>query len=429
MSTVLKTDKYELTMLEAFIENGMHNNKAVFELFGRKLPEGRRYGVVAGTARAIEAILNFTFQKEDLDHLKNEVGLKDTTIEYLKNYSFSGNVYGYQEGDYWFPYAPLLTIEATLGEAVILETLLLSIFNYDSAVASAASHMREIAPSANLMEFGARRVNEDAAVAASRAAYIAGFNSTSNLEANRKYNVPVYGTSAHAFTLAFPTEKEAFAAQVKTFGAKTTLLVDTYDITQGVINAVEAAGTELGAVRIDSGDPFEVIPAVRKQLDELGAVNTKIALSGDVKLENLQELVEANLPIDSYGIGTDVVTGSGVVASGFVYKLVSVEQNGQMVPVAKKGAGAKNSKGGRKFSYRVVDLDGTVEAEIQETRPRKIGWGIPIKHIPLQRQYLKEGKQVLNENIEEIRDRHMNLLQNFKITKKPYVFVDSVNIW
>lgn len=429
MSTVLKTDKYELTMLEAFIENGMHNNKAVFELFGRKLPEGRRYGVVAGTARAIEAILNFTFQKEDLDHLKNEVGLKDTTIDYLKNYSFSGNVYGYQEGDYWFPYAPLLTIESTLGEAVILETLLLSIFNYDSAVASAASHMREIAPNANLMEFGARRVNEDAAVVASRAAYIGGFNSTSNLEANRKYGVPVYGTSAHAFTLAFPTEKEAFAAQVKTFGPKTTLLVDTYDITQGVINAVEAAGTELGAVRIDSGDPFEVIPAVRKQLDDLGAVNTKIALSGDVKLENLQGLIEANLPIDSYGIGTDVVTGSGVVASGFVYKLVAVEQNGQMVPVAKKGAGAKNSKGGRKFSYRIVELDGTVKAEIQETTPREIGWGISIKQVPLQRQYIKEGQQTLNETLEEVRNRHMNLLQNFKITKKPDVLVDNVNIW
>lgn len=428
MSIVLKTDKYELTMLEAFIENGMHNKKAVFELFGRKLPEGRNYGVVAGTARAIDAVLNFTFQSEDLDYLKNEVGLKEDTIEFLANYKFSGNVFGYQEGDYWFPYAPLLTIESTLGEAVILETLLLSIFNYDSAVASAASHMRAIAPKANLMEFGARRVNEDAAVAASRAAYIAGFNSTSNLEANRKYGVPVYGTSAHAFTLAFPTEQEAFAAQVKSFGSGTTLLVDTYDITQGVINAVQAAGAELGAVRIDSGDPFEVIPAVRKQLDDLGAVNTKIALSGDVKLENLEQLVEAELPIDSFGIGTDVVTGSGVVASGFVYKLVAVEQDGKMIPVAKKGAGAKNSKGGRKYSYRVVSpFKNEITEELHETAD--YSQSHPSFHFNLQRQYIREGEQAYTETIEESRDRHLFLLENYKINKKPEVLVDNVKVW
>lgn len=425
MSNVLKTDKYELTMLEAFITNGMENKKAVFELFGRKLPEGRNYGVVGGTARAIEAILNFRFTPEDLNHLEKNVGLKRETIEYLKYYTFTGDVYGYQEGDYWFPYAPLLTIEATLGEAVILETLLLSIFNYDSAVANAASHMRAIAPDANLMEFGARRVNEDAAVVASRAAYIGGFDSTSNLEANMRYGVPVYGTSAHAFTLAFPTEKEAFAAQVKTFGPKTTLLVDTFDITEGVATAVEVAGTELGAVRIDSGDPFVVIPAVRKQLDELGAVNTKIALSGDVKLANLRELVEAELPIDSFGVGTDVVTGSGSVASGFVYKLVSVEQNGVMVPVAKKGSGVKNSKGGRKFSYRAIENGNIIGEHHFLTKPEN-----DIEnYVEVQQCFIRKGVQSFTETVEDARNRHLNLLKNFTVDAKPEVKIDTETIW
>lgn len=248
----LHTDKYELTMLEGFLKAGIENRQATFELFGRKLPQGRNYGVVAGTERAVEAILQYRFSPTDLDNLSEFLNYK--TLAYLESYSFHGTVLGYKEGDYWFPYSPILTINASLGEAVILETLLLSIFNYDSAVASAASQATLAIKGKHIMEFGSRRTSEESAIHAARAAYIAGFDATSNLEAGRKYGIPTFGTSSHAFTLAFQDEKKAFAAQVDAFGTETTLLVDTYDITEGVNNAVEVAGKNLGAIRIDSGD-------------------------------------------------------------------------------------------------------------------------------------------------------------------------------
>ncbi len=421
---VLKTDKYELTMLEALILDGRADNRAVFELFGRKLPAGRDYGVVAGTERAIKAIEDFVFTDEDIQYLSTF--LNEETITYLRNYKFKGTVRGYREGDYWFPYAPLLTIEGTLGDSVILETILLSIFNYDSAVASAASHIRRSAGTeAHLMEFGARRVNEFAAVVASRAAYIGGFDATSNLEAGKAYSVPVYGTSAHAFTLTYPTEKEAFTAQVKAFGAGTTLLVDTYDIEEGVANAVEVAGTELGAVRIDSGDPLVVIPAVRAQLDALGAVNTKIVLSGDVDRELLETLKETGIHADSYGIGTSVVTGDGAVASGFVYKLVEVEQNGVMVPVAKKSAGGKKSMGGAKTSYRVVNEDGTW-TEVHITG-RNVD-ALPEGAVPAQVVYLEKGDIRYFANTAAAKELHRAL--NVAVPyPKVTVVVDGVEAW
>lgn len=358
----LMSDKYELTMLEGFLEAGIANRRATFELFGRKLPEGRAYGVVAGTQRALEAIMSYQFSESDLDYLSDF--LSPGTLDYLAKYRFTGTVIGYNEGDYWFPYSPILTIKATLGEAVILETLLLSIFNYDSAVASAASHVMTHAKGKHVMEFGSRRTSEFSAVSAARAAYIAGFDATSNLEAGRKYGIPVYGTSAHAFTLAFVDEKKAFAAQVSALGANTTLLIDTYDIEEGVNNAVEAAGTALTAVRIDSGDPFEVVPAVRAQLDALGATDTKIVLSGDLNSEILKSITDAELPVDSFGIGTSIVTGDGYPAAGFVYKLVTIEdENGNMVNVAKKSSGGKKSIGGAKSAYREYDEDWQVIGE------------------------------------------------------------------
>ena len=447
MSDALKTDMYEFTMLEAYIHNGIVDRNAVFELFGRKLPEGRQYGVVAGTARAVEAIKNFRFSEDELATLATK--LKPETIEYLRNYKFSGIVRGYREGDYWFPYAPLLTLEATLGEGIILETLLLSIFNYDSAVASAASRMRKAAGDMFLMEFGARRVNESAAVEATRATYLAGFNATSNVEAYHKYGVPVTGTAAHAFTLTFPTEEEAFRAQINTFGTKTTLLVDTYDIYEGVNNAIKAAGTELYAVRIDSGDPFVVIPAVREQLDNLGAVNTKIVLSGDVDTALIVDLKERNIPVDSLGVGTSVVTGDGAVACGFVYKLVEVEQNGVMVPVAKKSAGGKKSLGGRKTSYRVVE-NGVVVAEKHYTQlpqhvlGRNVSYSVDdaeaIAHsilvtediqpqgIALQVTYIENGEVTVVPSLEEARALHLETLSTVDVGSVT-VQVDDFDLW
>src|SRR5689334_19725440 len=245
-STALLTDHYELTMLEAALRSGAAHRRSVFELFPRRLPEGRRYGVVAGVGRALDAIETFRFDDAALALLSEIVDAP--TLEWLASYRFSGDVWGYAEGEAYFPFSPLLVVESTFAEAVLLETLLLSIYNHDSAIASAASRMTLAAGDRPCIEMGSRRTHEEAAVASARAAYVAGFATTSNLEAGRRYGVPTAGTAAHAFTLVHDTEREAFEAQVASLGPGTTLLVDTYDVTEGVRTAVEVAGTSLGAV-------------------------------------------------------------------------------------------------------------------------------------------------------------------------------------
>ncbi len=270
-STALLTDQYELTMLQATLASGTAERRAVFEMFPRRLPEGRRYGVVAGVGRALDAIERFRFDAHAIDVLREHEVVDEATLAWLADYRFTGDVWGYAEGETYFPYSPLLVVESTFAEAVLLETVLLSIYNHDSAIASAASRMTAAAGDRPCIEMGSRRTHEEAAVAAARAAYIAGFAATSNLAARERYGVPTRGTSAHSFTLLHDTEQDAFTAQVESLGKGTTLLVDTYDVAEAVDRAVEVAGTDLGAVRIDSGDLGELAQQVREQLDSLGA--------------------------------------------------------------------------------------------------------------------------------------------------------------
>lgn len=407
-TTSLFTDKYEFTMLEAAIKDGTVNRKAVFELFARKLPGERNYGIVAGTERALHAIRNFKFTESDLSYLEDHVDFD--TIEYLRNFKFTGTAYGYHEGDFFFPFSPVFTVESTFGEAVLLETLLLSIFNYDSAVATEAARIKQIAGSKSLQEFGARRVNEEAAVAASRAAYIAGWDSTSNMQAGKRYHLPVSGTSAHAFTLLHEDEKAGFAAQIAALGVETTLLVDTYDTTQGIINAVEVAGPLLGAIRIDSGDPFEVIPDARELLDSLGAENTRIIFSGDLDFESVKMIVEADLPVDGFGIGSSVVTGGGYPNCGFVYKLVEVEyDDGQMHPVAKTSA-SKGSVGGKKTAYRLYNDDWQISKEIITSTGDRTSAAIPIDAVTPQFVYYLNGQLVSLPTLEQARQKRAEQL-------------------
>ncbi|KUI38659.1 nicotinate phosphoribosyltransferase [Mycobacterium sp. IS-1496] len=360
MTAALLTDKYELTMLAAALRDGTAHRRATFEIFARRLPDGRRYGVVAGTARFVEALRQFTFDDAALAAVADF--LDDETLGYLAGYRFGGDVDGYPEGELYFPGSPVLSVHGTFAECVLLETLALSIFNHDSAIASAAARMAGAAQGRPLIEMGSRRTHEQAAVAAARAAYLAGFAGSSNLEAQRRYGVPAMGTSAHAFTLLHttpdgPDEVAAFRAQVEALGAGTTLLVDTYDITAGVANAVAVAGPHLGAVRIDSGDLGVLARQVRGQLDGLGASGTRIVVSGD-----LDEFAIAALraePVDIYGVGTSLVTGSGAPTAGMVYKLVEVDG----LPVEKRSS-HKESHGGRKQAARLVKPSGTILEEI-----------------------------------------------------------------
>ncbi|MFP7832801.1 nicotinate phosphoribosyltransferase [Marisediminicola sp. LYQ134] len=360
MTSALLTDRYELTMIDAAILGGTHDRPCVFEVFARRLPDGRRYGIVAGTGRLLDLIERFRFTDAELSWLRDEQVVAPATLDWLADYRFGGSIRGYREGEVYFPGSPLLIIEGGFAEAVILETLVLSVLNYDTAVASAAARMVGAAHSRPLAEMGSRRATEQGGVAAARAAYIAGFGATSNLEAGRSWGVPTMGTAAHSFTLLHETEEQAFRAQVAALGPGTTLLVDTYDVTRAVDLAVDVAGPELGAVRIDSGDLPGQVAAVRRQLDARGATSTKITVTNDLDEYAIAALGAS--PVDSFGVGTAVVTGSGHPAAGLVYKLVArLDADGDWVSVAKKSA-AKASVGGRKWPVRSLH-DGVATSE------------------------------------------------------------------
>jgi nicotinate phosphoribosyltransferase len=362
LPTALLTDHYELTMVQAALAHGTAHRRTVFEVFARRLPDGRRYGVVAGTGRLLDAIERFRFDDQALADLERRRVVDEATLAWLADYRFRGDVWGYGEGDCFFPYSPLLIVEASFAEAVVLETLALSVLNFDSAIASAASRMTVAAGDRPCIEMGTRRTHEWAAVAAARAAYIAGFASTSNLEAGRAYDVPTRGTSAHAFTLLHDHERDAFTAQVNSLGKGTTLLVDTYDVAEAVALAVEVAGPDLGAVRLDSGDLLVQAHEVRAQLDRMGAANTRIIVTSDLDEHAIAALAAA--PVDAYGVGTALVTGSGAPTAGLVYKLVArTDDGGVMVSVAKKSLD-KASVGGRKYALRRRSAQGVAEAEV-----------------------------------------------------------------
>lgn len=349
-SSALRTDRYELTMIEAALRDGTADRNCVFELFARRLPGGRRFGVVAGTGRFLSALRDFRFGDAELEWLTTNKVVDAATLTWLANYRFSGTIRGYREGELYFPGSPVLTIEASFAEGVVLETLALSIFNHDSAVATAAARMSVAAGDRPLAEMGSRRAGEHSAVAAARAAYIAGFAATSNLEAGRSFGIPTMGTAAHSYTLLHDSEEQAFRSQLEAQGTDTTLLVDTYDIEQGVATAVRVAGTGLGGVRLDSGDLPVVAARVRAQLDSLGATGTRITVTSDLDEYAIASLAAS--PVDSYGVGTSVVTGSGSPTAGMVYKLVARQgDDGAWVSVAKASAD-KASKGGHKAAFR-----------------------------------------------------------------------------
>ncbi|MGW1886599.1 nicotinate phosphoribosyltransferase [Streptomyces sp. NPDC001970] len=404
-STALFTDQYEFTMLQAALRAGTADRRSVFEVFTRRLPDGRRYGVVAGTGRVLDAVENFRFDEGILGFLRDQRIIDGPTLDRLSGYRFSGDIWGYPEGEAYFPGSPILRVEGSFAECVLLETVVLSILNHDSAIAAAASRMSSAAVGRRLIEMGARRTHELAAVASARAAYIGGFHSTSDLAAGFRYGIPTVGTSAHAFTLLHDTERDAFRAQVDSLGRGTTLLVDTYDVAEAVRTAVEIAGTELGAVRIDSGDLLLVAHRVRQQLDELGAHDTKIVVTSDLDEYAIASLAAA--PVDAYGVGTQLVTGSGQPTCSMVYKLVaratSADPHAPLIPVAKKSTGGKLSVGGRKWAARRVDEQGVAEAEVLGTGP------VPeeLEDRQLLVELVKGGEIVAREPLDAARERHI----------------------
>ncbi|GIH10758.1 nicotinate phosphoribosyltransferase [Rhizocola hellebori] len=393
------TDHYELTMISAALHDGTADRQCVFEVFARRLPPGRRYGVVAGTARLLDHLRNFRFDSDEIDFLARQRIVNTETASWLESFKFQGDISGYQEGELFFPNSPILTVSGSFAECVVLETLALSVLNHDSAVAAAAARMVTAAKGRPLIEMGSRRTHEESAVAAARAAYLAGFASTSNLAAGLRYGIPTAGTAAHAFTLLHDDEQAAFASQVLTLGHETTLLVDTYDITQGIRNAIEVAGPHLRAIRIDSGDLSVLAAQSRALLDELGAPDVKIIVSGDMDEYSIAALRAE--PVDAYGAGTAVVTGSGAPTAGLVYKLVEVQGR----PVVKRSEN-KRTVGGRKTAVRRHKPTGTAIEEVV------VSQGTPA-HQPndrlLQRRFVAGGEQLpdvptLQQSRDHLRD-------------------------
>ncbi len=404
MTTALLTDHYELTMVQAAMDAGTAERHSLFDLFTRRLPEGRRYGVLAGPGRALREIEKFRFDDDEIQFLTDAGIIKDNLATWLADYRFSGDIWGYPEGEIFFPGSPVLSVEGSFAECCVLETLLLSVFNHDCAIASAASRMTSMAEGRPCAEMGSRRTHEWAAVGAARAAYVAGFAATSNLEAGRSWGIPTMGTAAHSFTLLHDTEEDAFRAQIAALGDGTTLLVDTYDEEAAIRKGVELTGGRLGAIRLDSGDLASAARRARDLLDDLGATDTRIVVTSD--LDEWQIAALRGTPVDGYGVGTSLVTGSGHPTAGFVYKLVaraeSANSDAPMTPVGKKSRG-KNTLGGRKFAMRRLGPDGRAEAEV-------IGLGTAPQTDGNDRYLLvdivKNGEVVGAFTLEEARRRH-----------------------
>lgn len=402
-------------MLDAALASGVAEHRAVFETFARSLPPGRRYGVFAGLGRLLEAIEEFSFGPDELDYLAREEVVSTRALSWLEGYSFSGSIDAYAEGECYFPGSPVLTLESSFGEAVLLETLVLSVCNFDSAVASAAARMVGAAAGRPVIEMGARRTNEHAALAAARAAYLAGFSSTSDLAAGRRYGIPTAGTAAHAFVLAHEDERAAFAAQLETMGLGTTLLVDTFDVERAIRTAVELARQKgangPGAIRLDSGNLSSQAVTARALLDELGARETRIVITSDLDEYAIESLAEA--PADAYGVGTRVVTGSGAPTASFVYKLVAIGENedGATLRPVEKLSPDKRSPGGRKRAFRLRDETGLARGELlvaegAEAPELSAGWSARA----LQERVVSDGKQSVRVRLDESRRHHRRSL-------------------
>jgi nicotinate phosphoribosyltransferase len=420
-TVALLTDKYELTMASAARAAGNADVPCVFEVYTRSLPPGRRYGVVAGTGRFLDLLDDFRFPPGIVTWLVESGVVSESMAPWLADYRFAGDIDGHREGEVFSPDTPVLTVRGSFAECVLLETLLLSVLNHDTAIASAAARMVVAAGDRPCLEMGSRRTHEAAAVAAARAAYIAGFAGTSNLEAGLRYGIPTIGTSAHAFTLLHRSEREAFEAQLACMGTETTLLVDTYDTLEGVRTAIEVAGPKLRAVRLDSGDFSELAHRVRALLDELGATDTRITVTSDLDEYAIAALTAA--PVDAYGVGTSLVTGSGAPTAGFVYKLV--ERDGE--PVAKRSL-HKASRGGAKTVSRLYAADGTAVADV--VRPAGHTAARPDRERLLSVPLVRGGAKVAETPLAEAREHRARSVAELppqaRVTSRGEVALDVI---
>ncbi len=364
-SLALHTDLYQINMAESYWADGIHERKAVFELFFRNLPFGNGYAIFAGLERVLDYLRDFHFSESDLAYLKDELGYKDDFISYLKELRFTGDVYSMVEGELVFANEPIIRVEATLIEAQLIETALLNIVNYQTLIATKASRIKQVVKDEVVMEFGSRRAHEmDAAIWGARATFIGGVEATSNVRAGKRFDIPVAGTHAHSMIQAYKSEYEAFHSYAKRH-KDCVFLVDTYNTVKiGIPTAIQVA-KELGdkinfiGIRLDSGDISFLSKEARRMLDEAGFSDAKVVVSNDLDEYTILNLKAQGAKVDVWGIGTKLITAYDQPALGAVYKIVSIENDaGEMEDTIKiSSTTEKVTTPGRKKLYRIIDRE------------------------------------------------------------------------
>src|SRR3989338_692656 len=412
------TDLYQLTMAAGYFDNKIRDI-ATFELSVRQLPENRSYLIVAGIEQSLHYLAQMKFSDDTIKFLKDLPIFSHVSrnfFEYLKNFKFGGDIYAMPEGTIAFAEEPIMRITAPIIEAQIIETYLLSTINFQTLIATKASRIVHAARGRDVIDFGTRRAHgPHAGILAARACFIGGCKGTSNIFAAYKLGIPAMGTIAHSWVMAFENERNAFHKFYKTFPDNTNLLIDTYDTLTGAKHAA-TIGRKLIGVRIDSGDLVKLSKRVRKILDNKGLRHVKIIASGDLNEERIDYLLRNDASVDSFGVGTEMVTSKDAPALGGVYKLVELEHNNKSIPKMKFSKD-KITYPGKKQVYRSFDKDGNFTADVIGLEDEN------NKGTPLLIQALKKGKLYYKlPSIHEIQENAINNLsrlpETFKRLKK-----------
>ena len=361
MSEAFRTDLYQLTMMQAYWKSG-HNPEATFDYFVRKIPFGS-YLVTAGLSFVLDYIEKLRFEDEDIEYLRT-LDFDEEFLTLLRNFKFTGDILAMPEGSIAFPLEPMIRVTAPIMEAQLIETYLLNKMNFSTLIATKASRVVYAARGRSIAEFGLRRAQGDGHLEATRATYIGGCNSTSNVLAGKILGIPVSGTMAHSFVTSFDNEIDSYRAYADAFPKRCFLLIDTYNSIEGAKKAIivgkelEKRGEKLMGVRLDSGDLAELSKKVRRLLDDSSLKYVKIVASGDLNEWKIDELMKKGAKIDMFGVGTELVTGRPTPALDGIYKLSDVVELGRHMPKmklsddtlkatlpGKKGCGASLIKG------------------------------------------------------------------------------------
>lgn len=459
----LHTDKYQLNMMYAHWKNNTHNKKAVFEAYFRSNPFGNGYTVFAGLERLVNYINGLKFTEDDIAYLAElDENYDEAFLEELKNFSFTGSIDSVQEGEIVFPNEPLVRVKARIFEAQLIETALLNFINYQTLIATKASRIKRVTGDDFVVEFGSRRAQESsAAIWGARAAYIVGFDGTSNLLAGKLFGIPTAGTNAHSWIQNHDSEEEAFNNFVKALPNHATLLVDTYDtLKSGIPNAIktgkmlEEQGKKLKAIRLDSGDLARLSKEGRKMLDEAGMEHVNIMASNDLDEEVIFHLKTQGAKITAWGIGTKLITGYDSPSLGGVYKIVAREKDGEMIPVIKLSEDAeKITTPGAKKPYRIInkktnksegdyitfhdeDVDEQPLKMFDPIFPHKYKYVDNYKALDLMKPIYENGKQVYKlPKMSEIRAYHQQQIgyiweEKLRLLNPQKYFVDlSKDVW